>query len=105
MAVNTDADVIDVQSEGELDVVVESEELVASSRRPAPIEHKSSLIPHGKDELEMKVELEVKGKKKVRRGSSQSSVLLVQSGNGGFGTKYPISRYNNNLNSFCCYLP
>ena len=69
MAVNTDADVIDVQSEGELDVVVESEELVASSRRPAPIEHKSSLIPHGKDELEMKVEREVKSKKKVRRGN------------------------------------
>ena len=64
MAVNTDADVIDVQSEGELDVVVEREELVASSRRPAPIEHKSSLIPHGKDE-----EQEVKSKKKVRRGN------------------------------------
>ena len=51
MAVKTDADVIDIQSEEEeLDVVVESEELIAPSR--PPVEQKPSDILQGRVEGE-----------------------------------------------------
>ena len=67
MAVKTDADVIDIQSEEEeLDVVVESEELIAPSR--PPVEQKPSDILQGRVEGEKVTQGGKLEKKKVRRG-------------------------------------